>query len=172
MSKVQMLRCFVNQRLTAAAQEICGLFERTIAEYEEELCSSQEENERQRKLLDAFLKPEVQKQRAEDQEDQEDPDSPPGIKEEQEELWLGQEAGAKFSFSPMTSEDDEEEAQSSQLHQRLTEHMDTDEDEEDEEHCGGPEPGPPIPLGMNADVSYHSSAHPWAASEGHLFFAQ
>jgi len=41
----------------------------------------------------------------------------------------------------VTSEDDEEEAQSSQLHQRLTEHMDTDEDEEDEEHCGRPEPG-------------------------------
>ncbi|XP_056265565.1 gastrula zinc finger protein XlCGF7.1-like isoform X2 [Pseudoliparis swirei] len=102
MSKVQMLRCFVNQRLAAAAQEICGLFERTIAEYEEELCSSQEENERQRKLLDAFLKPEVQKQRADVQQllevqeevpleqqdwssslDQEDPE-PPHIKEEQE----------------------------------------------------------------------------------------
>lgn len=37
MSKVQMLRAFVNQRLTAAAEEIFGLFERTIAEYEEEL---------------------------------------------------------------------------------------------------------------------------------------
>ncbi|XP_056269306.1 uncharacterized protein LOC130193024 isoform X2 [Pseudoliparis swirei] len=51
MSKAQMLRGFVNQRLTAAAQEICGLFEGTIAEYEEELCSLKEENERHRKLL-------------------------------------------------------------------------------------------------------------------------
>lgn len=39
-----MLRAFVNQRLTAAAEEIVGLFERTIAEYEEEF-------DRQRRLL-------------------------------------------------------------------------------------------------------------------------
>lgn len=37
MSKVQMLRAFVSQRLAAAAEEIFGLFERTIAEYEEEI---------------------------------------------------------------------------------------------------------------------------------------
>ena len=43
----------MKQRLTAAAEEIFELFERTIAEYEEELC-------RQRKLLDAVLKPQVQ----------------------------------------------------------------------------------------------------------------
>ena len=46
MPKVQTLRVFMKQRLTAAAEEIFELFERTIAEYEEELC-------RQRKLLDA-----------------------------------------------------------------------------------------------------------------------
>ncbi len=39
-----MLRAFVNHRLTAAAEEIFGLFERTIAEYEEEM-------DRQRSLL-------------------------------------------------------------------------------------------------------------------------
>ena len=43
----------MKQRLTAAAEEIFELFERTIAEYEEELC-------RQRKLLDAVLQPQVQ----------------------------------------------------------------------------------------------------------------
>ena len=53
MSKVQTLRVFMKQRLTAAAEEIFELFERTIAEYEEELC-------RQRKLLDAVLQPQVQ----------------------------------------------------------------------------------------------------------------
>lgn len=52
MSKVQSVRDFVNQRLTAAAEEICGLFERTIREYEDEL-------RRQRTLLDAVLKPQV-----------------------------------------------------------------------------------------------------------------
>jgi len=64
MSKAQMLRGLVNQRLTAAAQEICGLFEGTIAEYEEELCSLKEENERHRKLLHAVFNPEVRLQRA------------------------------------------------------------------------------------------------------------
>ncbi|XP_068423121.1 gastrula zinc finger protein XlCGF26.1-like [Clinocottus analis] len=200
MCKVQMLRALVKQRLTAAAQEIFGLFERTIAEYEEELSASRDENERQRRLLDAVFNPEVRVHRAvlpsdankvsvgedeqqdwsssldqadtepphikveqedpepphikEDQEDpepphikedQEDPE-PPHIKEEQEELWTSQEgeqlqgleeAGIKFSFTPVKSEDDEEEAQSSQLHQRLTEKMETEVDGED---CGAPEP--------------------------------
>ncbi|XP_045904811.1 uncharacterized protein LOC123970659 [Micropterus dolomieu] len=57
MSKVQTLRAFVQQRLSAAAEEIFELFERTIAEYEEELCG-------QRKLLDAVFKPEVRLHRA------------------------------------------------------------------------------------------------------------
>ncbi|XP_053190767.1 oocyte zinc finger protein XlCOF7.1-like [Scomber japonicus] len=113
MSKVQMLRASVNQRLTAAAEEIFVLFERTIAEYEEELSRSKEENKRQRKLLDAVFKPQLQLHRAvfpadvqqlletkeevspEQQErssslDQEEPD-PPHIKEEQEEVWTSQE---------------------------------------------------------------------------------
>ncbi|XP_075931617.1 uncharacterized protein LOC142931555 isoform X2 [Anarhichas minor] len=78
-------------------------------------------------------------------EDQEDPE-PPHIKEDQEDLWTSQEgeqlqgleeAGIKFSFTPVKSEDDEDEAQSSQLHQRQTEQMETEGDGED---CGGPEP--------------------------------
>ncbi|TNN72549.1 hypothetical protein EYF80_017156 [Liparis tanakae] len=116
MSKAQMLRRLINQRLTAAAEEICGLFERTIAEYEEELCSSKEENERHRKLLDAVLNPTVRLQRAEEPEprhikkDQEDPE-PPDIKEVQEELSTNQEgeqlprleeAGIKPSFTHET----------------------------------------------------------------------
>ncbi|XP_045914790.1 gastrula zinc finger protein XlCGF57.1-like [Micropterus dolomieu] len=110
MSKVQMLRGFINQRLTAAAEEIFGLFERTISEYEEELCRSKEENQRHRKLLDAVFQPEVRLHRADVQQllvskkevppeqqqwsprlDQEDPSEPPHIKEEQEELWTSQE---------------------------------------------------------------------------------
>ncbi|XP_068589653.1 uncharacterized protein [Cebidichthys violaceus] len=121
MSKVQMLRCLVNQRLTAAAEEIFGVFERTIAEYEEELCRSKEENERQRKLLDADFNPQLRLHRADVQQllvvkeevppeqqewssslDQEDPEpphikedqedpEPPHIKEDQEELRTSQE---------------------------------------------------------------------------------
>ncbi|XP_034043152.1 zinc finger protein OZF-like isoform X2 [Thalassophryne amazonica] len=105
MSKVQMLRALVKQRLTAAAEEIFGLFERTIAEYEEELCRSKEENHRQRHLLDAVFIPEVQTDHQEvlmDKDDvateqthmspalaQEDPKSL-NIKKEQEELWISQ----------------------------------------------------------------------------------
>ncbi|XP_074469071.1 uncharacterized protein LOC141754113 [Sebastes fasciatus] len=164
MCKVQKLRALVKQRLTAAAEEICGLFERTIAEYEEELSRSKEENERQQKLLDAVLHPQlrtdvdkvtVSKEEvpSEQQEwssslDQKDPE-PPHIKEEQEDLWTSQEGEqlqgleeadiVKFPFSPVPvkSEEDEEKSQSSQLHQRQTEQMETEADGED---CGGPEP--------------------------------
>ncbi|XP_074470433.1 uncharacterized protein LOC141754899 [Sebastes fasciatus] len=136
MCKVQMLRALVKQRLTAAAEEICGLFERTIAEYEEELSRSKEENERQQKLLDAVFNPQLQIHRADDQQllvvkeevppeqkewssslDQKDPE-PPHIKEEQETSqegeqlqWL-EETDIKFPFSPVSvksEEDDEEE---------------------------------------------------------------
>ncbi|XP_068432477.1 zinc finger protein 599-like [Clinocottus analis] len=164
MSKVQLLSSFINQRLTVAAQEIFGLFERTIVEYEEELSRSKEENERQRRLLDAVFNQAVRIQRADVQhlllvkeevppeqqdwsfrQEQEDPE-PLHIKEEQEELWTSQEgeqlqgvaeAGIKFSFTPVKSEDDEEEAQSSQLHQRQTEQMET---EADGAYCRGSEP--------------------------------
>lgn len=44
MSTIELLRAFVNQRLEVAVEEIIGLFERTITEYEEEI-------DRQRKLL-------------------------------------------------------------------------------------------------------------------------
>ncbi|XP_030266970.1 zinc finger protein 260-like [Sparus aurata] len=161
MSKVQTLRVFMKQRLTAAAEEIFELFERTIAEYEEELC-------RQRKLLDAVLQPQVQLHRTDVQQlleskeedppeqqerssslDQEDPPELQHIKEDQEELWTRQEgeqlpgleeADIKFTLTPVTvksGEDDEEKPQSSQLHQRQTEQMETEADGED---CGGPEP--------------------------------
>ncbi|XP_055022229.1 zinc finger protein 205-like isoform X2 [Boleophthalmus pectinirostris] len=54
MSKGQMLKDLVNARLTAAAEEIFALFERTIAEYEEELRRSKEENQRKEELLEAL----------------------------------------------------------------------------------------------------------------------
>ncbi|XP_073319155.1 uncharacterized protein [Pagrus major] len=149
MSKVQTLRVFVKQRLTAAAEEIFELFERTIAEYEEELG-------RHRKLLDAVFKPQVQLHRADVQQlsgseeedppeqqewssslDQEDPPELPHIKEEQEELWTSQEGeqlgglekadNTKFTFTPDPVKSEED---------------DDDDDlkaEADGEDCGGPE---------------------------------
>ncbi|XP_033823115.2 zinc finger protein 45-like isoform X3 [Periophthalmus magnuspinnatus] len=54
MCKSRTLRALVKERLTAAAEDIFALFERTIAEYEEELCRSKEENQRNQELLEAL----------------------------------------------------------------------------------------------------------------------
>ncbi|XP_051925028.1 uncharacterized protein LOC127602733 [Hippocampus zosterae] len=48
-----MLKELVRERLIAAADEIFGLFEKTIASYEEQLSRAREENERQRRQLEA-----------------------------------------------------------------------------------------------------------------------
>ncbi|XP_019748773.1 zinc finger protein GLI4-like isoform X2 [Hippocampus comes] len=79
MSKVQMLRALVNERLSAAVEEVFAVLERTIADYEEELCRTKEENRRQRQLLDAVFKPQA--------EDAHAPDAQgcPRVKEEEEE---------------------------------------------------------------------------------------
>ncbi|XP_039664385.1 uncharacterized protein LOC120563928 isoform X5 [Perca fluviatilis] len=170
MSIVQMLRAFVNQRLTAAAEEICELFVRTIAEYEEELCRSKE-NHRQLKLMDAAdCNPKVRLHRADVQQlsmveedvpleqqwssslDQEDPEPPPHIKEEQEELWTNQEGEQlqglqepdilfMFTSVPLKSEEDGEKAQSSQLHESQTEeNREAERTEAEGEDRGGLEP--------------------------------
>ncbi|XP_034057883.1 zinc finger protein 835-like [Gymnodraco acuticeps] len=169
MSRVQMLLSLKKQRLTAAAaEEIFALFEKTIAELEEELSRSKEENERLQKLLDAVLQPQLRIHRTDvqllvvvkeellpDQQewstslDQEDPECPPYIKLEQEELRINQEGEqlqeleeadiikSTFTPDPVKSEDDKEKPQSSQPHQRQTEHMETEADGDD---CRGPEP--------------------------------
>ncbi|XP_037330063.2 zinc finger and SCAN domain-containing protein 2-like isoform X2 [Pungitius pungitius] len=130
------LRALLTERLAAAAEEIVGLFEETVAEYEERAERSEREICRQRRLLDAVLKPEVRLHRADDILDQENPE-PPHIKEEQEEIHTSQEADMKVSFTPVKSDDDEEQTQSSQLHQKQAEQMVTEGDGED---CAGPEP--------------------------------
>ncbi|XP_061748922.1 uncharacterized protein LOC133547110 isoform X4 [Nerophis ophidion] len=53
MSTLQMLRALVDQRLTAAVEEIFVVLERTIAEYEEELSRTKEDYNQ---LLDAVFK--------------------------------------------------------------------------------------------------------------------
>uniref|UniRef100_A0A3Q1B6K4 C2H2-type domain-containing protein n=1 Tax=Amphiprion ocellaris TaxID=80972 RepID=A0A3Q1B6K4_AMPOC len=59
MSSVQNLRELINQRLTAAAEEIFTEFEKTIVQYEEEI-------DRQRRLLDNIWKPEIKLHTTED----------------------------------------------------------------------------------------------------------
>ncbi|XP_071062544.1 uncharacterized protein DDB_G0286299-like [Pseudochaenichthys georgianus] len=168
MSKVQMLLSLKKRRLTAAVEEIFALFEKTIAEYEEERSLSKEENKRLQKRLDAVLQPQLRIHRADvqllvvvkeellpDQQewstslDQEDPELPPHIKQEHEELRISQEGEqlqeleeaditkSTFTPDPVKSEDAKEKPQSSQPHQRQTEHMETEADGDD---CRGPEP--------------------------------
>uniref|UniRef100_A0A672ZE42 C2H2-type domain-containing protein n=1 Tax=Sphaeramia orbicularis TaxID=375764 RepID=A0A672ZE42_9TELE len=155
--KVQMLRSLVEQRLTAAAEEIFGLFERTIAEYEEELCRTKEENQRQRQILDCVWNPTVLMHKTDVQQlsvvkeevcpeqqewnpivDQEEPEpEPPHIKEEQEGLWTSQEVNiTKFPSTtvPVKSED---EVKCSQLNQTQTEENKVEANKVD---CGGSEP--------------------------------
>ncbi|KAF7655560.1 hypothetical protein LDENG_00054240 [Lucifuga dentata] len=58
MSKLEMLRELVDQRLTAAVEEIFELFEKTI-EYKEEFSRSEEKNDRLHRQLKALFNPEV-----------------------------------------------------------------------------------------------------------------
>uniref|UniRef100_A0A672ZGF8 C2H2-type domain-containing protein n=1 Tax=Sphaeramia orbicularis TaxID=375764 RepID=A0A672ZGF8_9TELE len=154
-SKGQILRSLVEQRLTAAAEEIFGLFERTIAEYEEELCRTKEENQRHRQILDCVWNPRVLIHKTDVQQllvvkgevppeqqewnptvDQEEPE-PPHIKEEQEELWTTQEANiTKFPSTPVPVKS-EDEVKCSQLNQTQTEENKVEANKVD---CGGSEP--------------------------------
>lgn len=56
---IKMLKDFVKERLLAAADEIFGMFERTIASYEEQLCRARDETERHRRQLEAVCKTQI-----------------------------------------------------------------------------------------------------------------
>uniref|UniRef100_A0A3Q3JWX4 C2H2-type domain-containing protein n=1 Tax=Monopterus albus TaxID=43700 RepID=A0A3Q3JWX4_MONAL len=88
MSSIQDLRRFINERLTAAAEEIVGAFESIILQHEEEI-------HRQRKLLDIVWKP---------QEEQEELHS----SHEGERLGLKQETDP-FMFTPTYEDSDHSE---------------------------------------------------------------
>ncbi|KAM7415596.1 hypothetical protein PAMA_017899 [Pampus argenteus] len=93
MSSVECFRELINEKLTAAAEEIFRVVQKTIVEYEEEIS-------RQRRLLEFTWKPEIKLHRtgllqqhvckevevpADQERNQEEPE-PPQVKEEQEEL--------------------------------------------------------------------------------------
>ncbi|XP_030608716.1 zinc finger protein 227-like [Archocentrus centrarchus] len=88
MPSVQYLREFINERLTAVAEEIFSEFEKTIVQYEEEI-------DRQRRLLDITWKPEIKLRRTDVPQQhvckEENLRKPPQIKEEEEELCSSQE---------------------------------------------------------------------------------
>ncbi|GAA6231460.1 zinc finger protein 134-like isoform X1 [Lates japonicus] len=185
MSRLQGLKVFINQRLTAAVEEVIGRLEKVISEYEEEMeC-------RHRRLLNSASKPEDEQQRAvfsadvqqqlvikeevlsEQQEwsprqDHEDPEHP-HIKEEKQDFWTSQEIRSqlqglhdgnitKFPSTqvPMKSEE-EEKSQSLQLYQRLTPASSSAQQD-----CEGPEPDRSSASGFkrqskSVDKTSHSS---------------
>ncbi|XP_051930221.1 zinc finger protein 629-like [Hippocampus zosterae] len=140
MCKVQMLRELVKRRLNVAVEEIFELFEKTIAEYEEELCRSKDENERQRELLDTVFTHQSGLDKADTQHLGEDhlpdpqlePAEPPHIKEE-EDVWSSQDGGQLVGLKeanvttlaladcPVKREVNEKRAHSYQLHRSQSE---------------------------------------------------
>ncbi|XP_061617106.1 zinc finger and SCAN domain-containing protein 31-like [Phyllopteryx taeniolatus] len=111
MCKVQILRALVNQRLNAAVEEIFVAFETTMAEYEEELCRSKQEIERQRRLLDAVCKPrvELRRHKADVPPEQQQHESVPSDIKEEEKVGEQLEQLAEFPGRSATSQDDGEE---------------------------------------------------------------
>ncbi|XP_061635223.1 zinc finger and BTB domain-containing protein 24-like isoform X2 [Phyllopteryx taeniolatus] len=114
MCKVRILRELVKQRLNVAVEEIFGLLERTMADYEEELGRKLETERRQGKLLDALFKPRVRLHRTDIQQalgesqqeaprdaQQQEPAEPPRIKEEEENV----QGTADVGTSTVKSED-------------------------------------------------------------------
>ncbi|XP_057688175.1 zinc finger protein 22-like [Corythoichthys intestinalis] len=117
MCKVNMLRAFLNQRLSVAIEEIVVVFERTITEYEEELCRAKEENVRQRQLLDSLFVPQYTLQRTEVSEEKFYPEQhkpePPRIKEEEQEDDI---TNLPVTVVPVKSEGDADKSQSEEKH--------------------------------------------------------
>ncbi|XP_034396457.1 zinc finger protein 699-like [Cyclopterus lumpus] len=158
MSSVENMRTFFLERLTAAAEEIFGVFEKTIFEYQEEV-------DRQRRLLDIVWKPVIKLHRTEQhvsqeeeevlceqqlciQErssslDQEDPE-PSQIKEEQEKLCTSQEGEQlelkqeteTFMLTPTYEETDHSEPEPTRDHQLLSymSHVAESPDQKGSEH--------------------------------------
>ncbi|XP_061674135.1 uncharacterized protein LOC133499803 isoform X2 [Syngnathoides biaculeatus] len=131
-----MLKALVRKRLIAAADEIFGLFERTIASYEEQLCRAREENEGQRRQLqDVRSKTRIEVVLLPDSEprspciiEQEVAPRSPHVKEEEDEADVSR---LPLNVVVVKTEDDEEELPaSSQHHLRIPR----------EDHHGGPQP--------------------------------
>ncbi|XP_062304475.1 zinc finger protein with KRAB and SCAN domains 3-like [Osmerus eperlanus] len=88
MSRLNVFKDFLNERLTTSALEIFATAEKSFAEFEEEIYRSKEESTRLQRLSDIFTQPEIKLHRTDVQ--QLFLPEPQQIKEEQE-LWTSQE---------------------------------------------------------------------------------
>uniref|UniRef100_A0A8C7CVK6 C2H2-type domain-containing protein n=1 Tax=Oncorhynchus kisutch TaxID=8019 RepID=A0A8C7CVK6_ONCKI len=183
MSKLQLLNVFVTERLSTAAVEIFVVVEKTIAEYQEQICRSVKENERLRRLLDMATKPErtshiadfqlltpsvPPEQQSCEQEwspslGQEDPE-PTQIKEEHQEFRLSQEDPPQPShhYQNQTVDDGERSA----LPIILTEEIKI---EPDVEGYRGLQPTSDQPLSVHQDCSATLEKPYWCQQCGKSF---
>ncbi|KAK7916088.1 hypothetical protein WMY93_011849 [Mugilogobius chulae] len=123
-AKLVVVRALMQERLTAAAEEIFALVERTIAEFADELRRSKEENQRKQQLLDSLLKPQLHTAAQGVQTDsvkQQIPETPQ-IKEEPEEQRLKQEEEQLPEFTAECVKSEEQ--------QQTDNSSDTDNDED------------------------------------------
>ncbi|KAK2899479.1 hypothetical protein Q8A73_012608 [Channa argus] len=67
LSKVEILRGIITEKLTTAAQEIFAVVERTVAGYEEEASGFRQEIDRQRRQLEVVLQPEIKVEATEEE---------------------------------------------------------------------------------------------------------
>lgn len=172
---MQILRSLVEQKLTVAVEEIFGLFERAIAEHEEEFCRIKEENQRLRQMVDEVCYP--SKHKTESHSDiqivkivkEEKPEWSPGlvqegpqvphVKEEQNEVLIIQEeheVPERTDFTQITTgvkaEDGGAATQVSKFHQGQTVVNTMETPQED---YGGSDPDPDLP--SDADNTDNSS---------------
>ncbi|XP_042071135.1 trichohyalin-like isoform X3 [Haplochromis burtoni] len=112
MPSVQYLREFINERLTAAAEQIFLEFEKTIVQYEEEI-------DRQRRLLDITWKPQIKLHRTDVPQQQVCEEEEEVLPEQQ--LWNQERSSSVEQEEPEASQikEEEEELCSSQQGEQL-----------------------------------------------------
>ncbi|XP_061763239.1 uncharacterized protein LOC133556905 [Nerophis ophidion] len=138
MGSVHYLRQFVNERLIAAADEIFGVFERTIVEYQEKL-------DRQRQLVDVLLKPQIKVCRIERQHEEDEEDLIEQRLYKQNNFSLDQEDVISREYAAATvpaelqHEEDEEDLREQRLYKQENFSLDQEDDVNSREYTAATE---------------------------------
>ncbi|XP_071348904.1 zinc finger protein OZF-like [Trachinotus anak] len=170
MLKLQGLKVFINQRLTAAVEEVIDRLEKAITEYEEELESRHQrllDSEQHRAVFSAVVQQQLvikEEALSEQQEwspnlDQEDLERP-HIKEEKQDFWSSQEITAQVQGR----HEDTEAEQSRETEAPACSSAEHVKTEAEEEACGGPEPERILVSGLKSlSGSDNKSSHSYEA---------
>ncbi|CAJ1048322.1 zinc finger protein 436-like isoform X3 [Xyrichtys novacula] len=109
MSKEEILRGIITEKLTTAAREIFAVVERTVSAYEEEAAGLRQEIDRQRSQLEAVLQPRVSLEKKAVVKDEEGHEEV--VLSEEEEERSTQQSGVEDAGSVWYGEDEAEEQQ-------------------------------------------------------------